>query len=475
MSADSVGIPQISREKNGRPAAPERIVHLGIGNFTRAHQAWYTEHAPDAAQWGIAGFTGRGPRMRDLLESQDCVYTLITSGAQNDEFEVISSLSSMHSGSDTAALRARFADPNISIVTSTVTEAGYMRAHNGDLDVANADVAADLRALKANSRADGLKTVPVRMVAGFLARRRAGVGPITVLPCDNLAGNGAAFRKVVEQAIAEVDPSLLDWTRLNVAWATSMVDRITPATTQNDIELVERVKGWHDAAPVRTEPFREWVIAGDFPSGRPAWDEAGAVITDDVTPYEQRKLWMLNGSHTTLAYCGSLFGYETVADAVADPTLRSWINEWWDLAGHYVSVPTDEYRKQLLERFENPNIRHLLLQIATDGSEKLPVRIVPAARKALKDGRSTAPAARAIAAWILFLTRFTDKLADVNKDKVVAYAKACFESDGSIDDDGVKHVVAYLDHSLASSAAFVDEVVSQIGVVSQFAAANRQA
>ncbi|WEV63864.1 mannitol dehydrogenase family protein [Bifidobacterium sp. ESL0732] len=472
MSTDSVSIPQISREKNGRPAAPEKIIHLGIGNFTRAHQAWYTQHAPDASNWGIAGFTGRGPRMSDLLESQDCVYTLITSGRVGDQFEVISSISSMHSGSDTAALRARFANRNISIVTSTVTEAGYMRNQNGDLDVVNADVASDLQALKADPQADGLKTVPVRMVAGFMARRSAGAGPITVLPCDNLAGNGAAFRKVVEQAIAEVDPSLLDWTRLNVAWATSMVDRITPATTQGDIELVKRVKDWHDAAPVRTEPFHEWVIAGDFPSGRPAWDEAGAVITDDVTPYEERKLWMLNGSHSTLAYCGSLFGYETVADAVADPTLRSWINEWWDLAGQYISVPTAEYRKQLLERFENPNIRHLLMQIASDGSEKLPVRIVPAAKKALKDGKSVVPAARAIAAWILFLIRYSDRLADVNKDKVVSCARACKTSDGSIDRAAVKYVVSYLDRSLGGSSAFVDEVVSQMDEVSVAVAAH---
>ncbi|WEV41832.1 hypothetical protein OZX57_07765 [Bifidobacterium sp. ESL0682] len=306
-----------------------------------------------------------------------------------------------------------------------------------------------------------------------MARRNAGAGPITVLPCDNLAGNGAAFRKVVEQAIAEVDPSLLDWTRLNVAWGTSMVDRITPATTSADIELVERTKGWHDAAPVRTEPFREWVIAGEFPSGRPAWDEVGAVITDDVTPYEQRKLWMLNGSHSTLAYCGPLFGCETVADAVADPTLRSWINEWWDLAGRYVSVPTDEYRRQLLQRFENPNIRHLLMQIASDGSEKLPVRIVPAARKALEDGASALPAARAIAAWILFLNRFSDELADViNKDKVVSLAKPCFTSDGNIDGEAVRHVIAYLDRGLASSSSFVDEVVQQISEVGKAAKAR---
>lgn len=463
-------VPMLSRGAQGRPKAPERIIHLGLGNFTRAHQAWYTQHAPDGDSWGIAGFSGHGPRMKRALDPQDDVYTLITSGAQGDEFEVISSVSSVHPGVDMDALRSLFANPAVSIVTSTVTEAGYVRDHNGDLDVANPAVVADLGKLKDDPKTPELDTTPVRVVAGLLARRGAQAGPITILPCDNLAGNGRAFRKVVEQAIAEVDPSLLAWTRDNVAWATSMVDRITPATTQDDIDIVEQAKGWHDNAPVRTEPFHEWVVAGEFPSGRPAWDAAGAVITDDVTPYEQRKLWMLNGSHSTLAYCGSLFGYESVAEAVGDPTLRAWINEWWDLAGRYVSVPTDEYRAQLLERFANPNIHHLLLQIASDGSQKLPVRIVPAALRALKDGVVAVPAARAIAAWILFLQRFEGKLADVNKDEVVPLAKACAVGGAGADRDAVKRVVAYVDQGLADSSAFVDEVIRQIGEVGDMAA-----
>lgn len=217
--------------------------------------------------------------------------------------------------------------------------------------------------------ASELSTVPARIVAGLEARRAAGADAITILPCDNLAGNGAAFRRVVEQAIEAVDPTLLEWTRDNVAWATSMVDRITPATTDAELRTVAETKGWYDAAPVRTEPFLEWVIQGDFPKGRPAWDEAGAVITDDVEPYEQRKLWMLNGSHSTLAYVGPLFGHESVAEAIADPKLQSWVNEWWDLAGSYLSVSSDDYRAKLLERFSNPRIHHHLFQIATDGSQ----------------------------------------------------------------------------------------------------------
>ena len=462
-------LPRLSRAQHGRPAAPERIIHLGVGNFTRAHQAWYTEHATDRGEWGIAAFTGRSERMVKALRPQDDVYTLITSGPSGDEFEVISSLSSVHAGTDMAALRRYFADPRVAIVTSTVTEAGYMRNHVGDLDTDNDSVAADLASLKADNLSDDLATIPVKVVAGLLARRQADAGPITILPCDNLEGNGAAFRRVVEQAMALVDPTLRSWSDGNVAWATSMVDRITPATTQEDRREVAQHEGWLDDTPVRTEPFREWVISGDFPKGRPAWDDAGAVFTDDVTPYEHRKLWMLNGSHSTLAYTGTLFGYESIAEAIADPTLLAWVNEWWDLAGSYLPLPSDDYRAELLERFSNPRIHHHLVQIAADGSVKLPVRIVPVARKAVAEGRTIVPAARAVAAWIQFLRLFGDKTVggmpegakvvnDVNREEVLRLAQ-------SQDPDALREIVGYLDKDLARSKLFTTEVSYQLDEV----------
>ena len=310
--------------------------------------------------------------------------------------------------------------------------------------------------------ASELSTVPARIVAGLEARRAAGAGAITILPCDNLAGNGAAFRRVVEQAIEAVDPTLLEWTRDNVAWATSMVDRITPATTDDELQTVAETKGWYDAAPVRTEPFLEWVIQGDFPKGRPAWDEAGAVITDDVEPYEQRKLWMLNGSHSTLAYVGPLFGHESVAEAIADPKLQSWVNEWWDLAGSYLSVSSDDYRAKLLERFSNPRIHHHLFQIATDGSQKLPVRIVPVAKHALAEGREITAPARAIAAWIVFLRRFGDTQAkDVNLDEVKKLANS----------GDVTSAVSYLDKDLGANTVFTNKVNELVHELSSTTAA----
>lgn len=459
---DFTSLPRLNRAEHGRAAAPVRIIHLGIGNFTRAHQAWYTEHAPDTAQWGIAGFTGRSRRMVDKLAPQDNVYTLITSAPEGDSFEVISSISSMHEGGDMAALHKYFADPNVSIVTSTVTEAGYKRNTHGDLEVNDTDVSEDLAKLRNDVNVSELATVPARIVAGLEARRAANAGAITILPCDNLAGNGAAFRRVVEQAIEAVDPTLLEWTRDNVAWATSMVDRITPATTDAELQTVAQDKGWYDVAPVRTEPFLEWVIRGDFPKGRPAWDKAGAVITDDVEPYEQRKLWMLNGSHSTLAYVGPLFGHESVAEAIADPQLRAWVNEWWDLAGSYLSVSSDDYRAKLLERFSNPRIHHHLFQIATDGSQKLPVRIVPVAKHALADGRDITAPAHAVAAWIVFLRRFGNTEAkDVNLDEVRKLA---------VNDD-VTPAVSYLDKDLGANATFTNKVSELVNELSSATAA----
>ena len=377
----------LTRADFGRPAAPVRMVHLGLGNFTRAHQAWYTEHASDAAEWGIAAFTGRRPTMSELLSPQDGLYTLITQGADGDRFEVISSVVHVHPASDFRALMGYFASPDLAVVTSTVTEAGYYRLPDGSLDVADDAVAADLAALK--DLVDGgpvsvedvsaleISTPPARILAGLLARRAAGSGAMTVLPCDNLPDNGSAFGKVVRDAADAVDPTLLEWMDANVAWATCMVDRITPATTDAEIRLVSETQGYLDNSPVPTEPFSEWVISGEFPAGRPDWESAGAQIVDDVEPYEQRKLWLLNGSHSLMAYAGPILGCETVAEGIAHPVLREWVLQWWHEAGPGLQVPWEDYAKALQDRYENPNIRHLLAQIAADGSLKLPVRIAP--------------------------------------------------------------------------------------------------
>lgn len=446
-------LPRLTRAAHGRPAAPERIVHIGCGNFHRAHEAWYTQHAPNASEWGIVEFGGHSDHMRDKLAPQGNVYTLVEAGPNpdKDKVEVISSISAFGSVANMDDLLSRFENPKISIVSTTVTEAGYCADANRQLNTTDPQIKKDIAALKADPRSH-VVSMPARVVAGLLARRKAGAGKITLLPCDNIAGNGALMRSVIEGMIRETCPDLLSWERDNVSWASTMVDRITPATTQTDIDQVAQRCGWRDAAPVRCEPYIEWVIQGDFPAGRPAWDAAGAQFVKDVTPYEQRKLWMLNGSHTTLAYTGSVLGHESIYEAVRDPLLLRWINQWWDLAGSYLSVPSDQYRAKLLERFRNPGIHHHLLQIGTDGSTKLPQRIVPVALKALKDGKSVEAPARTLAAWDCYLRDLPEEdVHDVNKKKVLALARS-----GS--DTALRDVVAFINKDLAGSSRFMDQV-----------------
>ena len=449
-------VPTLSRAAgHGRPAAPVRIVHLGVGNFFRAHQAWYTDRAPDADQWGIAAFTGRSAAMADALRPQGGLYTLITRGADADTFDVISSLTAVHAASEHDAYLGYLRSPQLAIVTMTVTEAGYLRGPDGGLDLANAGVVADIAALQADPEAP-VTTTPGKIVAGLLARRSAGAGSLAVVSCDNLSHNGEVLARVVGDLIDAVDPSLSAWVAANVAFGTTMVDRITPATTDEHRAAVLAATGLADAAPVPTEPFSEWVIQGDFPAGRPSWEAAGARIVDDVMPFERRKLALLNGSHSLLAYAATILGHETVADAIADPRCLAWVEQWWDEACAHIPLPAADladYRQALLERYRNPNIRHALAQIASDGSLKLSVRILPTLRAELADGRIPTGAARAVAAWVLHLRGLGAPVKDVRAADVTPLGE------GSLL-DSVGKVLTFLGEDLATDARVFDAVAS---------------
>ena len=379
---------------------PVRIVHLGLGGFFRAHQAWYTGAAPDAAGWGIAAFTGRSRTLADQLAAQDGLYTLVVRGPERDEMSVQPAVVATRPGTDLPAWCGFLAQSHVAVVTLTVTEAAYRRDREGGLDLDHPDVRADIAAVL---RGAEVVTAPGRLVAGMAARRAAGAGPLAVVSCDNLPGNGTATARVVTGLAQAADPALAGWIRDNVSFVTTMVDRITPRTTEEDVRAVAERTGWPDAVPVVTEPFTEWVLSGDFPAGRPAWEAAGARFVDDVHPHETRKLLMLNGGHSLLAYVGSARGWQTIAEAVADPVCLTWLDRWWDEAARYVPLPAADlaaYRAALLERFANPRIRHTLAQIAADGSQKLPIRVLPVLRGERAAGRMPAGAVRILAAWI---------------------------------------------------------------------------
>lgn len=399
-------LPRLSRSLPNTPAAaPVRMVHLGVGNFHRAHQAWYTANSPDADQWGIAAFTGRRTDMADALKPQDGLYTLITRSADGDSFELIAALSAVHGAVEHEAYLDYLSRGEVAIVTITVTEAAYLRGADGHLDAGLDVIGSDLGALRSSPRKP-VASLPARLVSGLVARRAAGAAALTILSCDNLPENGAVTKTVVQDLAALLDETLADWIDSHVDFGTSMVDRITPGTTDEDRTLVQQACGYVDAYPVATEPFSEWVVSGRFPAGRPRWEEAGVTLVDDVEPFEQRKLWLLNGAHSMLAYAGSIRGHSTIDEAIDDPGCRFWVEMFWDEASRHLTLPAAdiaEYRAALLTRFSNPRAGDQLARIAADGSTKLVVRTVPTIRAERAAGRVPIGCATTIAAWVLHL------------------------------------------------------------------------
>lgn len=400
-------MPVLNRALMPLPKAPVRIVHLGLGAFHRSHEAWYTQHAGDGAEWGIAAFTGRRPDAAVALAAQDGLFTLIERSGSGDSFEVIGSIAEAVDGADVGRLRELVSEPATAIVTLTITEAAYGLASDGSFDAGVAGVAGDL-ALLADAAGEGGKPMtPLgRLVSALAGRRDAGAGPIAVVSCDNLSGNGDVARRAVTGMAEAWDGELARWIVENVSFVSTSVDRITPRTTDADIAEVEQACGYLDSSPVVAEPFRDWVISGDFPKGRPRWEDAGAVLVDDIEPYENRKLWLLNGAHSLLAYAGLLRGHTTVAQALEDPGCRKAVEAFWDeaaahLQGDDLHIP--EYRDALRGRFSNGRIAHHLSQIAADGTTKLRMRALPVLAAERSEGRSGAGSALMLAAWIDFV------------------------------------------------------------------------
>jgi fructuronate reductase len=455
-------LPRLSRSlPDMPPAAPVRMVHLGVGNFTRAHQAWYTTHSPDADQWGIAGFTGRRRDTADALAPQDGLYTLITRSGEGDTFELIGALSAVHAAADHEAYLDYLSRPEVAVVTITVTEAAYLRGADGHLDAGLDVIVSDLEALQSDPR-NPVASLPARLVAGLVARRTSGASALTILSCDNLPENGAVTKAVVQDFAALVDETLGDWINSEVDFATSMVDRITPRTTDEDRALVQQACGYVDAYPVATEPFSEWVISGEFPAGRPRWEEAGATIVAEVEPFEQRKLWLLNGSHSMLAYAGSIRGYSTIDEAIADPSCRSWVEMFWDEASRQLTLPAAdiaEYREALLARFSNPRAGDQLARIAADGSTKLVVRTLPTIRAERSAGRVPIGCGTTMAAWILHLRGLGAPI----KDPGAAAAEKVANS-GELR-EAVPAVLDVLEPGLGGDRDFVDAVIRQASAI----------
>ncbi|NRG43072.1 mannitol dehydrogenase family protein [Rathayibacter sp. VKM Ac-2835] len=395
---------RLSRTDVDRPTAPIRIVHLGLGAFHRAHQAWFTDVVDRDHEWGIAAFTGRTPTAADELAPQDGLFTVIERSADSDTARIVGSIVEATPGTDIDRLVTLIAAPTTAIITTTITEAGYRLLPDGSPDLHDDDLRTDIAALRGDGRTS---TALGRILLGLQERRSSHAGPIAVVPCDNIPDNGAWLRRGMLALAADIDPDLTQWIEDNVSFVSTSVDRITPKTTHADLAVAGDLTGFADAAAVVTEPFRDWVLSGSFPAGRPAWEEAGARFVEDIEPFERRKLWLLNGAHTLLAYSARLLGHETVSAAIADPTARAWVNEFWDEAVRHLpaGLDLDSYRAALLDRFDNARIVHRLDQIGQDGVTKLRVRIVPTLLAERAAGRDGAASIRPISAWLT--TRLT--------------------------------------------------------------------
>jgi fructuronate reductase len=381
------------------------MVHLGVGAFHRAHIAAYVDDVlPHDPSWGIIGASLRQSATRDALAPQDFLYTLVVQSGSGPRTRVIGSvLNVLDAATQRRNLIEAMIDPRIRIVSLTVTEKGYCHdPATGELDPSHPYVLHDVAHPKAPVTAAGL------IVHALEMRKSMGNAPFTVLCCDNLPENGQTARRIVTGLARLRDQGLADDLADEVAFPSTMVDRIVPATSEADRKLVLDTTGAADAWPVVTEPFSQWVIEDRFPTGRPPLEIAGAQLVGDVRPFELMKLRMLNGSHSTIAYLGYLAGYEHVNEAMADAALRTLIHEF--MTDEVMStLPSglpdpNAYRDALLERFGNPALRHRTWQIAMDGSQKLPQRLLGTVRDRLAQDRPVRRAALGVAAWMRYVT-----------------------------------------------------------------------
>jgi fructuronate reductase len=381
------------------------IVHIGPGAFHRAHQAYYTDLAlAYGGNWRIHGVSMRSDTLKKALASQDNLYSLAIVD-DNPSLRVIGAIKTLSTLSeDRDVITAALCSPATKIISLTVTEKGYCLNNSGSLDVDNPDIQHDL----ANP---GSPISAVGLIAQALkAREHSGDGDVTIISCDNVTDNGKKLAKAVIDFAYHLSSDLAQWIQDNIAFPCTMVDSITPATDEEVKSNVSTNLGLEDDWPIQRESFTQWVIEDNFSGPRPPWEKVGVTFTKDVSFFEKAKLRILNGTHSTLAYVGLLFGKETVYDAISTPALQALISELLERE-IIPSIKTDsiqtlnQYADDIVARYHNKHIRHMLSQIAWDGSQKLPFRILDTIRDNLHAKREINLLCVPIAAWCLFVTR----------------------------------------------------------------------
>ncbi|HEY6530356.1 MAG TPA: mannitol dehydrogenase family protein [Cellvibrionaceae bacterium] len=380
------------------------IVHLGIGAFHRAHQAFYTDAVMNLSggDWGIIGCSLRSDAVKHQLEPQNGLYTVLERGTENTPQIIGSVIQVLVGPQNPAAIIAAIALPSVKLVTLTITEKGYCHLpSSGTLNYDHADIQHDI------DNINSPKSAPGFLIAGLLQRFLNNLEPISILSCDNLPHNGAVTRAVVIDLAKQINPELAQWITDTIKFPGTMVDRIVPATTKADVQWLENNMGYHDEGLVVAEPFNQWVIEDNFCNQRPAWEKVGALLVKDVAAYETMKLRLLNGSHSLLAYAGFMAGYETIYQVMQDPAFVALTRKFMASAASTLDVPQNfdliHYQQQLIERFSNPGLQHRTAQIAMDGSQKIPQRWLNSLRDLVNNGANTELFTFALAAWMRYL------------------------------------------------------------------------
>lgn len=398
--------PSVATPRYDRARVTPGIVHIGVGGFHRAHQAMYLDelmNRGEALDWGIVG-VGMMPgdtRMRDALAAQDHLYTLVVKHPDGRyEPRVIGSLVDyLYAPDEREAVIERMADPATRIVSLTVTEGGYNFHHvTGDYDLASPDVAHDL------AEPDVPRTTFGLVVAALKRRRVRGIAPFTVMSCDNIQGNGDVARRMFTAHARALDGELGAWVEAEVSFPNAMVDRITPVTAPADIAALAERFGVEDRWPVVCEPFTQWVLEDHFPLGRPPLEKVGVQMVDDVIPYELMKLRLLNASHQALTYFGYLAGYRYAHEVCQDPLFVDLLLDYMNLEATPTLSPVpgvdlDDYKRTLIARFANPEIRDTLARLCAESSDRIPKWLLPVIREQLERGGEIKRSAAVVASW----------------------------------------------------------------------------
>lgn len=381
------------------------ILHFGMGNFHRCHQAVYVDKllSQGSTDWGIVGVSMRSAKLRNQLAPQDFLYTQVTL-SEATEFRIVGSiLDILVAPENPAAVIDRVAHGSIKLVTSTITEKGYCLS-SGQIDTEHPDIIADGESLESP------KTIYGYLAAGLIQRRKNGGAPLSVLCCDNIQSGGAHLQTGVRMLLLQHDKDSADWATQQVSFASSMVDRVSPATDEPLKQLVRTALNLEDAWPVAAEPFSQWVIEDNFAAARPPFDKVGALFTDDISLYEQAKLRFLNAGHSIISVLGYLAGHPSVHQALEQPSIQDFVVR--ALHENVLPVATmppgfkgDEYIGDVIKRFKNSALPYTVAQVNTDSSQKIQQRWFPTVDDALARNADTAMISFVIAAWVLFVQK----------------------------------------------------------------------